>query len=144
MNFPPIPVSAYDTMGMSKGSLSPLNTHMTIQLSFIDMVFPFMICSSECDARKRAVAQGFSVHVWGTWGRRFKSAQPDILQEGILAGFSMSTLYHRTQRFIHERCLQLTRNGRCPYPRANPGPRKFRILFRSKGRGVEPSLLAHS
>lgn len=25
----------------------------------------------------RAVAQGFSVHVWGTWGRRFKSAQPD-------------------------------------------------------------------
>ena len=26
----------------------------------------------------RAVAQGFSVHVWGTWGRRFKSAQPDF------------------------------------------------------------------
>lgn len=25
----------------------------------------------------RAVAQGFSVQVWGTWGRRFKSAQPD-------------------------------------------------------------------
>ncbi len=29
---------------------------------------------------ERAVAQGFSVHVWGTWGPRFKSAQPDILQ----------------------------------------------------------------
>lgn len=28
----------------------------------------------------RAVAQGFSVQVWGTWGRRFKSAQPDIMQ----------------------------------------------------------------
>ena len=27
---------------------------------------------------ERAVAQGFSVHVWGTWGRRFKSAQPDL------------------------------------------------------------------
>jgi hypothetical protein len=26
----------------------------------------------------RAVAQGFSVQVWGTWGRRFKSAQPDF------------------------------------------------------------------
>jgi hypothetical protein len=25
----------------------------------------------------RAVAQLVSVHVWGTWGRRFKSGQPE-------------------------------------------------------------------
>src|SRR6056297_2996714 len=29
---------------------------------------------------QRAVAQWFSVHVWGTWGRRFKSAQPEKRQ----------------------------------------------------------------
>ena len=27
----------------------------------------------------RAVAQGFSVLVWGTRGRQFKSAQPDLI-----------------------------------------------------------------
>lgn len=26
----------------------------------------------------RAIAQGFSVQVWGTWGRRFKSGWPEI------------------------------------------------------------------
>src|SRR5690554_687986 len=38
------------------------------------------------DTPLRAVAQGFSVHVWGTWGRRFKSAQPD-LEKAILRGW---------------------------------------------------------
>ena len=27
----------------------------------------------------RAVAQWVSVHVWGTWGRRFESAQPELV-----------------------------------------------------------------
>ena len=35
----------------------------------------------------RAVAQGFSVHVWGTWGRRFKSAQPDIINYPVRINF---------------------------------------------------------
>lgn len=35
-------------------------------------------------SKGRAVAQGFSVHVWGTWGRRFKSAQPDTIRGGSM------------------------------------------------------------
>ncbi len=31
----------------------------------------------------RAVAQVVSVHVWGTWGRRFKSAQPEYSDDTI-------------------------------------------------------------
>ncbi len=33
----------------------------------------------------RAVAQLVSVHVWGTWGRRFKSGQPEILLQNLVS-----------------------------------------------------------
>ena len=36
--------------------------------------------------RIRDVAQPGSVHVWGAWGRKFKSCHPDILKEDILTG----------------------------------------------------------
>ena len=32
----------------------------------------------------RAVAQLVSVHVWGTWGRRFKSGQPEPFNPFLL------------------------------------------------------------
>ena len=46
---------------------------------------------------KRAVAQGFSVRVWGTRGRWFKSTQPDT-QKGI--GFSLFLFLFRARSFV--------------------------------------------
>ncbi len=43
------------------------------------MGFEPVIDSTTCSFMQRAVAQLVSVHVWGAWGRRFKSAQPDSI-----------------------------------------------------------------
>ena len=54
---------------------------MTIIPQFFDLLTqkPFYDIVAPCQVTDtfRAVAQGFSVRVWGTRGRRFKSVQPD-------------------------------------------------------------------
>lgn len=74
--------------------------------SYPSLTRPFQSCyvlASVATHRTRAVAQGFSVQVWGTWGRRFKSAQPD--QGNCLEGSNIpdcSSPFHVYQGFEPE------------------------------------------
>lgn len=68
------------------------------------MGFEPVIDSTTCSFMQRAVAQLVSVHVWGAWGRRFKSAQPEFKNlVGKLIGqfaYSLTRFFHRMVTLI--------------------------------------------
>lgn len=69
-------------------------------------------CAIKAPLLFRAVAQGFSVQVWGTWGRRFKSAQPDIMQPlirvNLKAVFLSQVIYYFILYVIFIDSMQFT------------------------------------
>ncbi len=48
----------------------------------------------------RDVAQPGSVHVWGAWGRGFKSRHPDLMKRGLRVKLRPSFFLHSKQKLI--------------------------------------------
>lgn len=67
----------------------------------------------------RAVAQGFSVQVWGTWGRRFKSGLPDTVVEAVSNRFVETA-------FLYVHCLYARELGVSGLPTDRTAPTRHR------------------